>query len=120
MARIMIVDDTPLMRTLINAIVTEHGHEVVGMAANGKEAVSRYPEARPDLVIMDVSMPEMDGLQALTKLLEIDPQAKVVMCSTFAQQRFVIEAIELGAKDFVVKPFSALRVTEAIDHVLNR
>lgn len=120
MTRIMIVDDAPLMRTLLASILTEHGFEVIHLAVNGKEAVEAYPKAKPDVVIMDVSMPEMNGVDALKLILGADPEAKIIMCSTFGQQSFILKAIELGAKDFIAKPFSPYQVIDAVRHVMGR
>jgi two-component system chemotaxis response regulator CheY len=120
MARIMIVDDTSLMRKVLSEILVVHGHEIVCAAANGREGVEAYSKVKPDVVIMDVSMPEMDGICALKLILEEDPLAKIVMCSTFGQQSFILKAIEMGAKDFIVKPFSSFQVIEVIDHVESR
>jgi len=118
MARILVVDDADVMRMMIKDILTKNGYEVVGEAADGVQAVERYQELKPDLVTLDITMPEMDGITALKKIKEIDPQAKVIMCSALGQQAMVIDAIQAGAKDFIVKPFQAERVLEAIRKVL--
>ena len=110
MARILVVDDAAFMRMMIKDILTKNGYEVVGEAADGVQAVERYQELKPDLVTLDITMPEMDGITALKKIKEIDPQAKVIMCSAMGQQAMVIDAIQAGAKDFIVKPFQAERV----------
>lgn len=115
---ILIVDDASFMRMMIKDIFTKDGYNVVGEAENGLIAVQKYKELKPDLVTMDITMPEMDGIQALKKILEITPDAKVVMCSAMGQQAMVIEAIQAGAKDFIVKPFQADRVLEATKKVL--
>lgn len=120
MARIMIVDDTPFMHKVLSEILVVHGHQIVCAAANGLEAVEAYSQVKPDVVIMDISMPEMDGICALKHILKEDPQAKIVMCSTFGQQSFILKAIEMGAKDFIVKPFSPFQVIEVIDNVESR
>ncbi|MCM3715139.1 response regulator [Halalkalibacter oceani] len=118
MASILIVDDAAFMRMMIKDILSKNGFEVVGEAANGAEAVEKYKELNPDLVTMDITMPEMDGIQALKEIKQIDGGAKVIMCSAMGQQSMVIDAIQSGAKDFIVKPFQADRVLEAIKKVL--
>ncbi|WP_350344963.1 response regulator [Proteinivorax tanatarense] len=116
---VLIVDDAAFMRMMIKDILSKNGFEVVGEAANGKEAVEKYKELTPDLVTMDITMPEMDGVQALQEIKKIDDSAKVVMCSAMGQQAMVIEAIQNGAKDFIVKPFQGERVLEAIQKALS-
>jgi two-component system, chemotaxis family, chemotaxis protein CheY len=118
MARILIADDAAFMRMMIKNILTQNGHEVVGEAANGEEAVARYAELQPDVMTMDITMPEKDGIEALKEIIAADPQAKVVMCSALGQETKVIESIRSGAKDFVVKPFQPSRVLEAVQRVL--
>ncbi|GGK13688.1 chemotaxis protein CheY [Caldalkalibacillus thermarum] len=118
MAKVLVVDDAAFMRMMIKDILTKNGYEVVGEAADGQQAVEQYKELKPDLVTMDITMPEMDGITALKKIREIDPEAKVIMCSAMGQQAMVIDAIQAGAKDFIVKPFQADRVLEAIKKVL--
>ena len=115
---ILISDDAAFMRMMIKDILTKNGYNVVGEAENGKVAVEKYPEAKPDLVLMDITMPDMDGIQALKKIKEIDPNANIIMCSAMGQQAMVIEAIQSGAKDFIVKPFQAERVLEAVKKVI--
>ena len=111
---ILICDDAAFMRMMIKDILTKNGYNVAGEAENGLKAVEKYNETKPDLVMMDITMPEMDGIQALKKIKESDPGATVIMCSAMGQQAMVIEAIQSGAKDFIVKPFPADRVLEAI------
>ena len=118
MARILVVDDAAFMRKMISDALTKGGHEVVGEAGNGTEAVARFQELRPELTTLDITMPEKDGLTALKEIIELDPSAKVVMCSALGQESKVLESIKLGAKDFVVKPFQADRVLEAIGKAL--
>ena len=118
MARILIADDAAFMRMMIKNILTQNGHEVVGEAANGEEAVARYAELRPDVMTMDITMPEKDGIEALREIIAADPDAKIVMCSALGQESKVLESIKLGAKDFVVKPFQADRVLSAIEKAL--
>ncbi|MDR1692647.1 MAG: response regulator [Oscillospiraceae bacterium] len=116
--KILIVDDAAFMRMMIKDVLTKNGFEVVGEAENGKVAIERYNELRPDLVIMDITMPEMNGIDALKGIKALNKDAKVVMCSAMGQQAMVIEAIQAGAKDFIVKPFQADRVCEAVRKVL--
>lgn len=116
---ILIVDDAAFMRMMIKDILTKNGFEVVGEAQDGSEAVEKYKELSPDLVTMDITMPEMDGITALKKIKGDNPSAKIIMCSAMGQQAMVIDAIQAGAKDFIVKPFQAERVIEAIQKALN-
>ncbi|MCT4663117.1 MAG: response regulator [Tissierellales bacterium] len=118
MSRILIVDDAAFMRMMIKDILTKNGFEVVGEAENGAKAIEKYGELKPDLVVMDITMPEVDGIQAVKEIKKSDANAKIVMCSAMGQQAMVIEAIQAGAKDFIVKPFQADRVIEAVKKVL--
>ena len=106
------------MRMMIKDILTKNGFEVVAEASDGAVAIEKYKETSPDLVTMDITMPEMDGISALKEIKKIDPNAKVIMCSAMGQQAMVIDAIQAGAKDFIVKPFQADRVIEAIKKTL--
>ena len=115
---ILICDDAAFMRMMIKDILTKNGYTVAGEAENGLKAVEKYAELKPDLVLMDITMPEMDGIQALKKIKSTDPAASVIMCSAMGQQAMVIEAIQSGAKDFIVKPFQADRVLEAVKKVV--
>lgn len=115
---ILIVDDASFMRMMIKDILTKNGFDVVGEAENGARAIEKYKELNPDLVIMDITMPEVDGIQAVKEIKKIDSSAKIVMCSAMGQQAMVIEGIQAGAKDFIVKPFQADRVIEAVRKVL--
>ena len=115
---ILICDDAAFMRMMIKDILTKNGYNVAAEAENGAKAVEKYNEVKPDLVLMDITMPEMDGIQALKKIKESDSAAKVIMCSAMGQQAMVIEAIQSGAKDFIVKPFQAERVLEAVKKVV--
>ncbi len=115
---ILICDDAAFMRMMIKDILTKNGYNIAGEAENGLKAVEKYNETKPDLVLMDITMPEMDGIQALKKIKEMDPNAKIVMCSAMGQQAMVIEAIQSGARDFIVKPFQAERVLEAVKKVV--
>ena len=115
---ILICDDAAFMRMMIKYILTKNGYNVAGEAENGLKAVEKYNETKPDLVLMDITMPEMDGIQALKQIKSADPSASVIMCSAMGQQAMVIEAIQSGAKDFIVKPFQAERVLEAVKKVV--
>lgn len=116
--KILIVDDAAFMRMMIKDILTKNGYEVVGEAENGVKAVEKYKELMPNLVLMDITMPELDGIQAVKQIKAYDSSAKIVMCSAMGQQAMVIESIQAGAKDFIVKPFQAERVIEAIQKVI--
>jgi len=116
--RILIVDDAAFMRMMIRDILTKNGYDVCGEANDGAQAIEKYKELKPDLITMDITMPEMDGIQALKEIKKIEPSAKVIMCSAMGQQAMVIDAIQAGAKDFIVKPFQADRVIEAIKKTL--
>ncbi len=118
MARIMVVDDAAFMRTVLKKILTEAGHEVVSEATDGADAVVKYTECRPDLVTMDITMPKMDGVQALKAIRGTDGNARVIMCSAMGQESLVVEAISSGARDFVAKPFEAARVVQAVAKAL--
>lgn len=116
---VLIVDDAAFMRMMIKDILTKNGFEIAGEAENGIQAVEKYEELNPDIVTMDITMPEKDGIQALKEIKEKDPNANVLMCSAMGQQSMVIEAIQAGAKDFIVKPFQPERVMEAIKKSLS-
>ena len=118
MPSVLIADDAAFMRMMLKNVLTEAGYEVVGEAENGAVAVSKYRELNPDLTTMDITMPEMDGLAALKEIRAADPAARVVMCSAMGQQSMVIESIQAGAKDFIVKPFQPDRVLEAVQKAL--
>ncbi len=111
---ILIVDDAAFMRMMIKDILSKNGYNVVGEAENGQKAIDKYNELKPDLVLMDITMPELDGIQALKAIKASDPNASIIMCSAMGQQAMVIESIQSGAKDFIVKPFQADRVLEAV------
>ena len=119
MARVLVVDDAAFMRKMVSDALTKGGHEVVGEGANGEEAVALYQELSPELTTLDITMPEKDGLSALREIIELDPTARVVMCSALGQESKVLESIKLGAKDFVVKPFQADRVLGAVEKALS-
>src|SRR5699024_1332282 len=116
--RILIVDDAAFMRMMIKDILIKNNFEVVGEAQDGAEAVEKYKELTPDLVTMDITMPEKDGITALKEIKDINPEARIVMCSAMGQQAMVIDAIQAGAKDFIIKPFQSDRVIEAIEKSL--
>ena len=118
MARVLVVDDAAFMRKMVSDALAKGGHEVVGEAGNGVEAIAQFQQIKPDLVTLDITMPEKDGLAALAEIVAADPSARVVMCSALGQESKVLEAIKLGAKDFVVKPFQPARVIEAVGKAL--
>ncbi|OXM88395.1 response regulator [Paenibacillus rigui] len=118
MAKIMIVDDAAFMRSMLRTILEDAGHTIVCEATNGLEAIDKYAAYRPDLVTMDITMPEMEGIDAVKHIRAIDAAAKIIMCSAMGQKMLIIEAIRAGALDFVVKPFQPERVHEAVNHVL--
>jgi two-component system chemotaxis response regulator CheY len=118
MASILIVDDAAFMRMMIKDILSKNGYSVIGEAENGIKAIEKYKEVNPDLVIMDITMPEMDGIQAVKQIKAINDSAKIIMCSAMGQQAMVIESIQAGARDFIVKPFQAERVIEAVKKVV--
>lgn len=118
MAKVMICDDAAFMRMMIKDILVKNGYEIAAEAENGLKAVEQYPEAKPDLVLMDITMPEVDGIEAVRRIKTLDSNANIIMCSAMGQQAMVIEAIQAGAKDFIVKPFKADRVLEAVRKVI--
>ena len=118
MARVLVVDDAAFMRKMLGDVLAKAGHEVVGEGANGNEAVERFESLKPDIMTLDITMPEKDGLSALREILALDATAKIVMCSALGQESKVLEAIKSGAKDFVVKPFQPDRVLDAIGKAL--
>ncbi|MDP4088232.1 MAG: response regulator [Bacillota bacterium] len=118
MARVLIVDDAAFMRMMIKDILEKNGFEVIGEANNGVKAVEIYKKEKPDVVTMDITMPDMDGIEAVRQIKAFDPAAKVIMCSAMGQQTMVMDAIRAGARDFIVKPFQSDRVLEAIKKVV--
>ena len=116
--RVLIVDDAAFMRMMLKDILTKNGYEIAGEAENGRRAVELYRELKPDAVTMDITMPEMDGITAVKEIRKLDPEAKIIMCSAMGQQLMVMEAIQAGARDFVVKPFQQERVLQALEKVL--
>jgi two-component system chemotaxis response regulator CheY len=115
---VLICDDAIFMRTMISDILQQSGFEIVGEAETGVQAIERYKQLRPDLVTMDIVMPDMGGIDAVREIVAFDANAKILMCSAMGQQALVVEAIQAGAKDFVVKPFQPSRVLEAVQRVL--
>ncbi|WMJ81295.1 response regulator [Clostridium sp. MB40-C1] len=120
MAKVLIVDDAAFMRMMIKDILEKNGFDIVGEASNGLKAVELYKAEKPDVVTMDITMPDMDGIEAVKAIKEFDPSAKIIMCSAMGQQTMVMDAIKSGAKDFIVKPFQADRVLEAIRKVIGQ
>ena len=118
MAKIMLVDDAAFMRMMVKNALTKSGYDNFVEAQDGAEAVKKYEEENPDMVIMDITMPNMDGLQALKEIKSRHPEATVVMCSAMGQESMVIEAIKSGAKDFIVKPFKADRILKTVNNIL--
>lgn len=112
--RVLIVDDAAFMRMMVKDILSKNGYEIVGEAENGVKAIEKFQELKPDLTTMDITMPEMDGITAVKEIKKLDPSAKVIMCSAMGQQAMVVEAIQAGARDFIVKPFQPDRVLEAV------
>lgn len=115
---VLLVDDAAFMRMMLKDVLIKGGYDVVAEAENGKVAVEKYKSCSPDIVIMDITMPEMDGLEAVRAIKALDSSAKIIMCSAMGQQGMVVEAIQAGAKDFIVKPFQADRVMDALKKVL--
>ncbi|KFD41139.1 chemotaxis protein CheY [Peptococcaceae bacterium SCADC1_2_3] len=118
--RILIVDDAAFMRMMIKNIVIKNGYEVVGEAENGQVAFELYQELKPDVVTMDITMPEVNGIEGIKKICECDPKAKIIVCSAMGQETMVMEAIGAGAKDFIVKPFQQERILQALERVQAR
>ena len=118
MARVLVVDDAAFMRKMVSDALTKGGHEVVGEAGNGLEAVAQYQSLKPEVTTLDITMPDKDGLAALKEIIALDPAARVIMCSALGQESKVLESIKAGARDFVVKPFQADRVIEAVGKAL--
>ncbi len=118
MARILICDDARFMRLMLSRIISKMGHEVVGEASNGEEAVKLYQTLRPDIITLDVVMPKMDGLNALRRILALDPEAKVLMVTAIGNQTMVLNAMRLGAREYVVKPFRIGEVVRAVNKLL--
>ena len=115
---VLVCDDAIFMRTMISDILAQAGYEIVGEAETGAQAVERYRQLKPDLVTMDIVMPDLGGIEAVREIVKFDPSARILMCSAMGQQALVVEAIQAGARDFVVKPFQPSRVLEAVQRVL--
>lgn len=120
MARIMIVDDAAFMRNMLKAILVEQGHEIIAEASTGKEAIQSYKVLKPDLVTMDITMPDMDGIEALKEIRHFDPKAKVIMCSAMGNRAMVMDSVKSGAMDFIVKPFQKDKILETITKISNK
>jgi two-component system chemotaxis response regulator CheY len=116
---VLIVDDLAFIKIVLRDIIEKSGFRVVGEASDGVQAIALYQDTRPDVVLMDITMPGMDGLTALKKIREIDPAARIIICSALGQQRLIVQAIQLGAKDFIIKPFQAQRVVSALKKALD-
>lgn len=116
--KILLVDDAPIIRLKLKNILSAQGYDIVGEASNGVEALARYKELKPDLVTMDIVMPERDGVEALEDILKFDEKAKVIMVTAIDQRSSLMEAIQLGAVDYIVKPFEDDRVIEAINKAI--
>lgn len=118
MARVLIVDDLEFMRAQLRDILKRQGHELVGEARNGREALMKYAQVKPDLVLLDITMPEMDGIAALRRLRNADPACRVIMCSAISEHQMILKASQLGARDYVVKPFREERIHSAIQRAM--
>ena len=118
--KFLVVDDAIFMRTVLKKMLSESNFQVIGEAGNGLQAIEMAQLLQPDIITLDITMPEMDGIQAIEKILEVSPNSKIIMCSAMGQHSKVIEAIKKGAKDFIVKPFEKTRVLQAIYNVMNR
>jgi two-component system chemotaxis response regulator CheY len=120
MTRVLIADDASFMRQMIRDIIEPEGFEVVGEASDGVEVVEKFKELHPDLVMMDIVMPKRSGIDAVKGIVTMDPSARVVMCSALGQETLVMEAIQAGAKDFIVKPFKPESVVETLKKALEK
>lgn len=116
--RVLLCDDAQVIRVMLKRILVEGGYSVVGEAANGEQAVSLYRQLKPDLVFMDITMPEMNGIDAVRTIKKEDPQAKIIMCSAMGQKSHVLAAVEAGARNFIIKPFESQKVLEVANAVL--
>ncbi|SHF53903.1 response regulator [Ornithinibacillus halophilus] len=120
MAKVLIVDDAKFMRVTLANILSKENHEIVGEAENGQQAVELYKDTKPDLVTMDITMPIMNGIDAIKEIVTYDRNAQIIVCSAMGQQKIVVNAIEIGAKDFIVKPFDESRVLETVNRILEK
>ncbi len=120
MASVLVVDDAEFVRVAIKQMLEANGHSMAGGAANGIEAIEKYAELKPDVVILDITMPEMNGIEALKRIKVFDPKAKVIICSAIGFQEMLAEAIECGAEEFIVKPFEPAQLIAAIEKVMNK
>lgn len=120
MAKVLIVDDAAFMRMTIRQMLEKGGHETIGEAENGVEAVKKFIELKPEVVLLDITMPEMNGVEALKRIKELDPKARVIICSAMGQQAMVANAIQYGAKDFIVKPFEEDRLIASVNKIMSR
>lgn len=118
--KILVVDDAKFLRTTLRSIFEKNEHEIVGEAENGEQAIQQFKELKPDLITMDITMPVMDGIEAIKEIMKIDSQAKIIVCSAVGQKKVVIEAIEAGAKDFIVKPFNEAQVIDTVNRVMKQ
>lgn len=118
MANILVADDARFMRMMIKKILEGDGHKIIGEASNGEEAISLYAKLRPDLMTMDIVMPNPNGIESVRKIREFDPHAKIIMITALGQEAMVLEALKSGAADFIIKPFKPGKVIEAVDKVL--
>ncbi|WP_456474469.1 response regulator [Candidatus Pyrohabitans sp.] len=118
--RVLIADDAAFMRNMLKKILKQAGYEVVGEASSGVEAVEKYKEVRPDIMTMDIVMPEKDGIEAVKEIIDYDPNARIIICSALGQQSMIIEAIQAGAKDYIIKPFQPGKLVESIKKVVHR
>jgi len=119
MGKILVVDDTMFMRTLLKNILFSGSHDIIGEAENGEDAVEQYKKLKPDLVTMDIVMPKMNGIEALKAIKAFDPSAKVVMCTAVGQEQMVKLAIKTGARGYIIKPFQAPKVIEEVNNILS-
>ncbi|MHC1599981.1 MAG: response regulator [Candidatus Methanospirareceae archaeon] len=119
MAKVLVVDDAAFMRMMLKNILNSNGYEVVGEAADGVQSMEKYEQLKPDLVTMDIVMPQMDGIEATRAIIQSYPEAKIVMCTAVGQQAKVLEAMKAGAKGYIVKPFQAPKVLEELSKVLS-
>ncbi|RDW19571.1 two-component system response regulator [Oceanobacillus arenosus] len=119
MAKILIADDAKFMRITLSTMLSKDNHEIIGEAVNGEEAIKLFKELHPDIITMDITMPIVNGIDAIKEIIKLDEEAKIIVCSAIGQQKVVVEAIEAGAKDFIVKPFDEHSVLATINRILN-